>query len=333
MRASRVTHARDRGASFGRLRVAQRLLYRATKRSHQGDKIMFRRLSVGHILTAGLIGLAPACGSGASEDAASQSERKATSAMPSSVAASQPELTSVKPSAPAAQPSAASESKPVEPEVKPLVDKAADEVLDRMTFEAERKPNDVRLRVKLARALLDAGKIGEARSQAERAVEVDEQSPSAWHVLGRVEMAERDFVAAATSLQRVVEKDPDNSHAWNSLGYALIEQGKYEDAAAAMERATSGANPAAYMWNNLGMAYEHLDRIREARAAYRQAASAGSTKGQMNLQRLEGVRSLRPSADTPHDAIEEAREFYGREADQASVGGPGQSPQEQEPGC
>jgi Flp pilus assembly protein TadD len=316
--------------------MAQRLLYPTTKRSHQGDKIMFRRLSAWHILTAGLIGLAPACGSGASEDAASQSESTAASAMPSSVAASQPELTSVKPTA--AQPSSAPEPKSIQPEVKPMVDKSADEVLDRMTFEAERKPNDVRLRVKLARALLEAGKMSEARSQAERAVEVDEQSPSAWHVLGRVEMAERDFAAAATSLQRVVDKEPENSHAWNSLGYALIEQGKYEEAAAAMERATSGANPAAYMWNNLGMAYEHLDRIREARAAYRQAASAGSTKGQMNLQRLEGVRSLRPGApgskaDTPHDAIEEAREYYGREADQSSVGGAGQSPQEEEPGC
>jgi Flp pilus assembly protein TadD len=56
------------------------------------------------------------------------------------------------------------------------------------------------------------------------------------------------------------------------------------------------------MWNNLGMAYEHLDRIREARAAYRQAAAAGSSKGEANLHRLEGVRSLRHDDDDHEEA-------------------------------
>ncbi len=293
------------------------------------------RLSAWHILTAGLIGLSPACGSGAREDAASQGKRVA-SAMPPSVAATTPELTSVKPVAtPAPVPTP-------EPEVEPkVVDKSQDELLDQLTFDAERKPDDVRLRIRLAKALLDAGKMREARTAAERAVEVDEKSPGAWHVLGRVEMAERDFAAASTSFQRAVQEDPENSHAWNNLGYTLMEQSKFEEAAAALENATSGTSPTPYMWNNLGMAYEHLDRIREARAAYRQAASAGSAKGQANLDRLEGVTSLRPAPGAttwqmspviaPHDAIEEQVE---QEDSQGSAGGAGQDdPQEEELGC
>ncbi len=289
------------------------------------------RLSAWHILTAGLIGLSPACGSGAREDATSQGKRVA-SAMPPSVAATTPELTSVKPVAtPAPVPTP-------EAEVQPVVNKSQDELLDQLTFDAERKPDDVRLRIRLAKALLDAGKVREARTAAERAVEVDERSPGAWHVLGRVEMAERDFAAASTSFQRAVQEDPENSHAWNNLGYTLMEQSKFEEAAAALENATSGTSPAPYMWNNLGMAYEHLDRIREARAAYRQAASAGSSRGQANLDRLENVTSLRPAASgstwqmspviAPHDAIEEQLE------QESSAGGAGQGdPQEEELGC
>jgi tetratricopeptide (TPR) repeat protein len=118
-----------------------------------------------------------------------------------------------------------------------------------------------------------------------------------------------------------------------------MEQNRFEEAATALENATSGTSPAAYMWNNLGMAYEHLDRIREARAAYRQAATAGSARGQANVQRLEGVTSLRPAApaapstsllDTPHDALDE---LMGIEGDEGAAGGAGQNPQDEEPGC
>jgi len=281
---------------------------------------MFRRLSAWHIVTAGLIGLSPACGSGAREDATSQGKTATAQAMPS-VAKAEPELTSVKP--------AATPAAPVEPEAAPA-EKSPDELLDQLTFDAEREPEDVRLRVKLARALFDAGKMSEARKQAERAVEVDEESAAAWHMLGRVAMAERNFDAASASFQRAVEEDPESSYAWNNLGYTLIELTRYEEAAAALENATSGSSPTPYMWNNLGMAYEHMDRIREARAAYRQAAAAGSSKGQVNLERLEGVSSLRPS--TPIE-VDQPLGASSEPVDQGSVGGAGQEPQEEEPGC
>jgi Flp pilus assembly protein TadD len=283
---------------------------------------MFRRLSAWHILTAGLIGLSSAaCGSGAREDASSH-EKTAAPVMPPSVAKSEAQLTSVKP---AVEP--VPEVKP-EPEIEPKpVVKSKDEVLDQLVFDAERKPEDVHLRVRVARAMLDAGKIGEARTHAERAVEVDEESAGAWHTLGRVELAERDFEAAAESFKRAVEADPENSFAWNNLGYAFIEQQKFEEAVDALEHATSGTSPTGYMWNNLGMAYEHVDRIREARAAYRQAGQAGSTKGQANLERLEGVTSLIP-ASVEDDGI--TIETVG---ESKANGSAAQVPQEEEPGC
>lgn len=245
---------------------------------------MLKRLSAWHILTAGLIGLVSACGSG------DKSEKKETPIIEATHQARE------MPQAPKRE-SDLAETKPVvpenlaEPEEKPVV-KSSAEILDALTLAAERDPDDVKLRVKLARALLDAGKLKEARGHAEAAIENDPESGAAFYVLGRIEMAARDMDAAADAFTKTVEKDEDHSYAWNNLGYIFIEQERWEEAAAALENATSGAKPTDYMWNNLGMAYEHLDRIREARAAYRQAVELGSTKGQANLERLEGVTSL-----------------------------------------
>jgi Flp pilus assembly protein TadD len=174
-----------------------------------------------------------------------------------------------------------------------------DQELDRLALEARKSPAG---RVALARALVEAGKLREARKHVEDALDQVPESSPAWNLLGRIELGARDLDAAVVAFQRAAEEDPDNSYAWNNLGYALIEQENYDEAAAALENATSGARPQPYFWNNLGMAYEHLDRIREARAAYRQAAAAGSAKGKANVERLEGVRSLQPAADPPDDA-------------------------------
>lgn len=263
---------------------------------------MLKRLSAWHFLTAGLLALVPACGSG---EKSPQGEKKVERAIETHQAREMPAAgkrdTDPVPVAPVAPAGA------VEPEAEKPVAKSSEEILDALTLAAERKPQDVALRVKLARALLDAGKLKEAREHATVAVETDPDAGSAWYVLGKVEMAARDMDAALEAFQKAADKDEDNSYAWNNLGYILIEQGKYEEAAAALESATGGARPTDYMWNNLGMAYEHLDRIREARAAYRQAVELGSSKGQANLARLEGVSSLvpasRPDADEdPHDA-------------------------------
>ncbi len=254
---------------------------------------MFKRLSAWHILTAGLIGLVPACGSGDKSEkevpvieATHQAREMPTQAKRES------DLAETKPVVP---------EKAIEPEGEKPVVKSSEEILDALTLAAERDPDDVKLRVKLARALLDAGRVKEARGHAEAAIESDPESGAAYYVLGRIEMAGKDMDAAVEAFTKTVEKDEDNSYAWNNLGYIFIAQEKWEEAAAALESATSGAKPTEYMWNNLGMAYEHLDRIREARAAYRQAVELGSTKGQANLERLEGVTSLIPASQPDPD--------------------------------
>lgn len=147
-------------------------------------------------------------------------------------------------------------------------------------------------RIQMARALLAMEMFETARTHAEAAVDLDENSGFAWNTLGRVELAAGDLEAAVTSFERATEADEHNSYAWNNLGFTLLEQERYQEAAEALESATSAGTPKAYMWNNLGMAYEHLNLIAEARAAYRQAADLGSDKAAASVTRLEGVESL-----------------------------------------
>ncbi|MBL4635261.1 MAG: tetratricopeptide repeat protein, partial [Kofleriaceae bacterium] len=155
-------------------------------------------------------------------------------------------------------------------------------------------PRALQPNISLARTHLAMGDASSARPPAELAIDIDGTSSFAWNTLGRVELIEADFEAAIVSFERAVEEDEDNSYAWNNLGFAYIETGSFTRAVDALEHATSGSRPTPYMWNNLGMAYEHQDRIVEARASYRLAAEDGSTKAQLNFDRLEGVISLIP---------------------------------------
>ncbi len=152
-------------------------------------------------------------------------------------------------------------------------------------------------RIQMARALLSMDMFETARTHAEAAVDMDEQSTFAWNTLGRVELAAGDLDAAIVSFERASAADEHNSYAWNNLGFALLQQQRYQEAAEALESATSTQSPKSFMWNNLAMAYEHLDMLDEARAAYRQAIESGSSKAEASLARLEGVVSLVPKAE------------------------------------
>lgn len=168
------------------------------------------------------------------------------------------------------------------------------------------KPRDGGARVQLSRALLVLGDKREARRYVEQALELAPSSSAAWSTLGRIELAEQDLEAAVASFRRATEENDEDAFAWNNLGYTLMALGRYDEAIDALEHATAGEKPTEYMWNNLGMAYEHVDRIREARAAYRQAASFGSKKGEANMIRLDGVRSLKRSTDEDGDQTADA---------------------------
>src|SRR5688572_7972636 len=78
-------------------------------------------------------------------------------------------------------------------------------------------PGTSRLRQNLARALLDNGQPGAAEEEAQRAVTMDRNDPSAHEVLGRVFAAQRKFDDARQAFERALRLDPSYAPAVEGL--------------------------------------------------------------------------------------------------------------------
>jgi len=78
-------------------------------------------------------------------------------------------------------------------------------------------PGVSRLRQNLARALLDAGNLDNAAQEAQRAVALDANDPSAHEVLGRVFAAQRKFDDARRSFEQALRLDPSHAPAAEGL--------------------------------------------------------------------------------------------------------------------
>jgi Flp pilus assembly protein TadD len=113
--------------------------------------------------------------------------------------------------------------------------------------------------VEMARVLLLKNDPKGARTFAEKGVELEPNSSSAWNTLGRVSLMDRKMDDAVAEFSRATDENHDNIYAWNNLGLSLMQMKRYDESIEAFETATQGKDPEPYMWNNLG------DGVREGR--------------------------------------------------------------------
>jgi Flp pilus assembly protein TadD len=154
-------------------------------------------------------------------------------------------------------------------------------------------PNEL---VKQARAALDDGDLDRAFALAKQAVLATPSRSAAWNTLGRVQLRRGEPDAALSSFEQAVDTNPSSAWARNNHGLALLYAERYDEAVEELQEATDLAPETGLMWNNLGMAYEHIDRVEEARSAYKHAMNLEHKGAAQNFVRLEGVRSLRHTA-------------------------------------
>ncbi len=162
-----------------------------------------------------------------------------------------------------------------------------EEAIDNLEQALEAKPRHIGVRIDLARAYVGLKQADKARPHAKMAVDIVPTSSYAWNTLGRVELLDRQFAAAATAFKRATKQNPKNLYAWNNLGLALMRARKLVDAVVAFKVATTLAGTTDYMWNNLGTAYERLRDAEHARGAYEQAAAMGSFSAKASLRRMK----------------------------------------------
>ncbi|HWP64826.1 MAG TPA: tetratricopeptide repeat protein [Candidatus Limnocylindria bacterium] len=123
----------------------------------------------------------------------------------------------------------------------------------------------------LAAALLELGRLDEARPHAERAVARAPGSAEAWITFGRARIQGGDVDGARAAFETASRLDPHDARAHYNLGVVAAEQGRIADAIASYERAIAEWPTYFNAYNNLGNALAAADRLEEAEAALREA--------------------------------------------------------------
>lgn len=102
---------------------------------------------------------------------------------------------------------------------------------------AARLPKDVPVRVLLGRALVRAGRLGEALEVARYCVSISEHNPLSYIVLGDVMAAKGEFEAAVSAYDKGLVLAPRQFECHLKLGHAYIRLGYIDKAEAELRKA------------------------------------------------------------------------------------------------
>jgi len=92
-------------------------------------------------------------------------------------------------------------------------------------------------RKKKAQALMQGGRLAEARALYEQICALDQRDAEAWFFLGAVNGQLKNFAKASECFRRVAALRPDHALAYYNLGMALRSLGKFEEAVQALREA------------------------------------------------------------------------------------------------
>ncbi|AMV30635.1 TPR repeat-containing protein YrrB [Pirellula sp. SH-Sr6A] len=159
-------------------------------------------------------------------------------------------------------------------------------------------------------ALQQQGKLADAQSLYRQVLEVCPEQPDALHLLGLIEMANGNHVAAIDCIQQALRWSPDSSVFLGNLGVALRNIGRIDEAIATYQRALQ-SNPEAHdTWFNLGKAYRLQENNLRAEEAFRKAidASPSTASPYLSLLRLlSEERRVEEALEWANRAIERCR--------------------------
>jgi tetratricopeptide (TPR) repeat protein len=182
--------------------------------------------------------------------------------------------------------------------------------LEQFEEAARLSPDDAALRVRLAEAYLESGRLDEARAAANAAIDLDPKLAGAWAVRGRISAAAGDLRRALDDFHRTLSYAPDDrdvlletaelhrrmgrpqralatlqsladtyspgeepQQVLQLTGLAQMALGRYDDAVAALSAAAVREAPSADLLWQLGEAELRAGRPGAAAAAARHALS------------------------------------------------------------
>jgi Tfp pilus assembly protein PilF len=126
---------------------------------------------------------------------------------------------------------------------------------------------DKRVHTNLAGAYIERGELGPARTQLEKALELDPDYVPALGNLGILQLEEGRFDEATATYRRIVEADPRDFLAWNNLGIIEMRLHRYAPAAEHFRRALEINPNFAWARRNLRESERALSEARGKAAA------------------------------------------------------------------
>ena len=141
--------------------------------------------------------------------------------------------------------------------------------------------------VALAGALLNAGKIAEAKASYDRAIRLEPDNGAAWRGLAVALERQKDPVQAETAYRKSLALEPSSWQSMISYATFLHAAGKDADATALLEKARQVSPDNARVNRNLGVLYHSAGRDDEAAAAFQRSLETAPTQaGYSNLGTL-----------------------------------------------
>ncbi|MCG9895314.1 MAG: tetratricopeptide repeat protein [Fimbriimonadaceae bacterium] len=148
-----------------------------------------------------------------------------------------------------------------------------------------------------AQALVEAGRLDEAKKMLEQAVEVNPNDPNLWFNLGVVNGRLEDRAGAEKAYREVLRIRPDDGDALKNLGIVLIDSGRTAEAIETLQKMV-GAYPASLDGRMaLASAYLKADRLAEAVEEWRGVVRRDPSRVDARLSLADGLWNLGMARD------------------------------------
>ena len=143
--------------------------------------------------------------------------------------------------------------------------------LDESTTLTDEKANPYAFNRSVALAMLRTQQPAEAARVARRLMDLDDDSPEPYYLLGRAQVDLRQFPQAERALREALRRKPEYAEAHSMYGVLLDMLGRHEEARLEHRRAIRFAPEKAELRNNLGFNYYLSKKYEAAAKAYEEA--------------------------------------------------------------
>jgi arylsulfatase A-like enzyme/Flp pilus assembly protein TadD len=153
----------------------------------------------------------------------------------------------------------------------------------------ELNPNFDNAMTGLARALSKLGRVDEAKSWLQKALQSNPQNYRAWYETGLLE-AGSSPAAALSAYRKAIAIQPNFSPGQRELGLALFNQKDYAAAATHLEKALALGLDDAHIRNFLGICYRQTNHLQKSIASYQAALKLDPKMAEAHLNLAYDLR-------------------------------------------